>query len=202
VTNADDDVAGITVGAASGTSTSEARTSVTFTLALRSQPSADVSIPLSSSRADEATVSPSLVVFTAALRDIDRALRMPGRDHAGDPFPRGKVRRHIGPLPAAVDRRVQPPVVGSGIEQSSLLRRLAERHVGPRVQQDLCSMRIRQGEYAAQEFAKIARGQILLPDLNPLHAVLKGAPDEPEQGLRSAGGAAVRNVIAQHQRGS
>jgi hypothetical protein len=53
LTNDDDDTAGITVSAPSGTSTTEAGGSVTFTVKLNSEPLADVIISLSSSDATE-----------------------------------------------------------------------------------------------------------------------------------------------------
>jgi large repetitive protein len=83
-TNADDDAAGIAVGAPSGVSTTEAGAQVTFTLALTSQPTADVTIPLSSSDATEATVSPASVVFTAADWDVPRTVTVTGADDLVD----------------------------------------------------------------------------------------------------------------------
>jgi hypothetical protein len=80
VTNQDDDVAGITVGAPSGTSTSEAGTSVTLTMALTSQPTADVTIPLSSSNTTEGTVSPASVTFTAANWNEAQTVTVTGVD--------------------------------------------------------------------------------------------------------------------------
>src|SRR5262249_56993841 len=56
VTNADNDVAGIDVGAISG-GTTEAGGSATFTVVLKSQPTADVTIPVSSNNTAEGTVS-------------------------------------------------------------------------------------------------------------------------------------------------
>lgn len=63
VTNVDNETAGITVTPISGPTT-EAGGSATFTVALSTQPSADVSIALSSSNPSEGTVSPSLLTFT------------------------------------------------------------------------------------------------------------------------------------------
>jgi hypothetical protein len=66
LTNTDDDTAGITVSAPSGTSTTEAGGSVTFTVQLDSEPLADVTISLSSSDATEGSVSPATLTFTPA----------------------------------------------------------------------------------------------------------------------------------------
>jgi hypothetical protein len=80
VTNGDDDVAAIGVSAPSGTTTSEAATQVTFTVVLGSQPTADVTIPLSSSDGTEATVSPSSLVFTAATWNVPQSVTVTGVD--------------------------------------------------------------------------------------------------------------------------
>lgn len=66
LTNTDNDTAGITIGAISGVTTSESGTSVTFTIQLNSQPTANVTVPLSSSDTTEGTVSQSQVAFTAS----------------------------------------------------------------------------------------------------------------------------------------
>jgi len=73
VTNTDNDSAGVQVKLATGIDpvntnmlvTSEAGDSATFTVALTSQPTAPVSIPLSSSNTKEGTVSPATLTFTA-----------------------------------------------------------------------------------------------------------------------------------------
>lgn len=59
----DNDSAGITVGAISG-NTSEAGSGATFTVVLTSQPSANVSIGVSSNDTSEGTVSPATLTFT------------------------------------------------------------------------------------------------------------------------------------------
>ncbi|HEX2877742.1 MAG TPA: hypothetical protein VHP33_41115, partial [Polyangiaceae bacterium] len=64
VWNTDDDSAGITVMAASGLKTSEGGNSATFTVALNSQPTMDVSIDLTSSDTTEGTVNPAKLIFT------------------------------------------------------------------------------------------------------------------------------------------
>ena len=66
LTNQDNDTAGVTVSTPSGTSTSEAGTAVSFTIKLNSEPTANVTIPISSSDTTEGTVSPASLIFTAA----------------------------------------------------------------------------------------------------------------------------------------
>jgi hypothetical protein len=63
ITNMDNDTIGITVGSISG-ATSETGTTATFTVVLTSQPTANVSIPVSSSDTTEGTVSTSTLTFT------------------------------------------------------------------------------------------------------------------------------------------
>ncbi|MCH7498372.1 MAG: hypothetical protein IH971_11085, partial [Candidatus Marinimicrobia bacterium] len=70
VTNTNDDVAGITVDPIGGLQTSEAGGGDTFTVVLTSEPTANVSIALSSSDTTEGTVSPSLLVFNAGNWNI------------------------------------------------------------------------------------------------------------------------------------
>jgi large repetitive protein len=65
LSNIDDDSAGITVTPVKG-QTSEAGLTTTFTIKLNSQPTADVTIPLSSSNTSEGTLSVTQVVFTSA----------------------------------------------------------------------------------------------------------------------------------------
>jgi hypothetical protein len=79
-TNTDNDVAGITVDTPSGVSTSEAGTSVTFTVVLTSQPTADVTIPLSSSEPAEGVVSPASLAFTAANWNVPQTITVTGVD--------------------------------------------------------------------------------------------------------------------------
>jgi hypothetical protein len=64
VTNVDDDTAGITVDPTSGLATTEAGGTDTFTVVLDTEPTADVTISLTSSNTDEGTVSPTPVTFT------------------------------------------------------------------------------------------------------------------------------------------
>src|SRR5205085_2244898 len=66
VTNTDNDTAGITVTPTSGLTTTEAGGTATFTIVLNTQPTADVTIALSSNDMTEGTVSPASVTFTSA----------------------------------------------------------------------------------------------------------------------------------------
>src|SRR3989442_151726 len=66
VTNAENDTAGISVIPTSGLTTTEGGGADTFTVALTSQPTANVTIGLSSSDLTEGTVSPASVTFTPA----------------------------------------------------------------------------------------------------------------------------------------
>ncbi len=59
VTNDDNDTAGITVSPTSGLVTTESGGTATFTVVLTTQPSADVTLALSSSDTTEGTVSPT-----------------------------------------------------------------------------------------------------------------------------------------------
>ncbi|MBP9717773.1 hypothetical protein KBD59_00545 [Candidatus Gracilibacteria bacterium] len=64
VTVTDNDIAGITVTPTSGLNTTEGGVTDTFTVVLDTQPTADVSVGISSSNTDEGTVSPSSLTFT------------------------------------------------------------------------------------------------------------------------------------------
>ena len=85
VTNTDNDAAGITVTPTSGLTTTEAGGTATFTVVLTTQPTADVTIGLSTSDITEGTVSPrepdvhARELEHAADRDRHRRRRLPGR---------------------------------------------------------------------------------------------------------------------------
>jgi hypothetical protein len=83
VTNTDDDTAGITVSAISG-STTEAGNTATFTMVLDSQPSSNVTIGLSSSDTTEGTVLPGSLVFTNGNWDIAQLVTVSGVDDDAD----------------------------------------------------------------------------------------------------------------------
>ncbi|MHC1703540.1 MAG: Ig-like domain-containing protein [Tenuifilaceae bacterium] len=78
VTNTDNDVAGITVTPTSGLTTTEAGGTATFTVVLTSQPTADVTIGLSSSNIAEGTVSPASLVFTSINWNIPKTVTITG----------------------------------------------------------------------------------------------------------------------------
>src|SRR5262249_21947026 len=77
VTNRDDDRAGVSVSAASGP-TSEAGGTATFTVALTSQPTADVTIPVRSSDPSEETISVASVTFTPAKWNVAQTVTVTG----------------------------------------------------------------------------------------------------------------------------
>ena len=84
VTNTDNDASGITVTPISGLTTTEAGGTATFTVVLTTQPTADVTIGLSSSDTTEGTVSGEPHLHDRQLehradRDRDRRQRRPGR---------------------------------------------------------------------------------------------------------------------------
>jgi large repetitive protein len=81
--NIDDDTAGFTVSAISG-NTTEAGGTATFTVKLTSQPTADVTIGLSSSDTTEGTVSPASLTFTSANWNVEQAVTASGVDDAID----------------------------------------------------------------------------------------------------------------------
>merc|ERR1712000_762224 len=66
VTNTDNDTAGITVSPTGGLATSEAGGTGEFTVVLDTQPTANVTIGLSSSDTGEGTVAPTSLTFTGA----------------------------------------------------------------------------------------------------------------------------------------
>src|SRR5205085_1530170 len=82
VTNTDNDVATIIVSALSGANTTEAApgTPRTFTVVLGAQPSADVTIPISSSDTTEGTVSTALLTFTNANWNVPQTVTVTGVD--------------------------------------------------------------------------------------------------------------------------
>jgi hypothetical protein len=79
VINTDNDTAGITVSAMSG-NTTEVGGTATFTVVLNSQPTADVSIGLSSSDLTEGTVAPASLTFTAGNWNAAQTVTVTGAD--------------------------------------------------------------------------------------------------------------------------
>jgi hypothetical protein len=82
VTNLDDDHAGVTVTPTSGLVTTEAGGTATFTIALTSQPTFDVTIPVHSSNPAEGTVSPAGLTFTPDSWNIVQTVTVTGADDA------------------------------------------------------------------------------------------------------------------------
>src|SRR5260221_6316863 len=82
VTNTDDDVAGIVVSPTSGLVTTEGGGTATFTVALTSVPTSNVTIGLISSDLTEWTVAPASLTFTAADALIPKTVTVTGTDDA------------------------------------------------------------------------------------------------------------------------
>ncbi len=82
VSNNDNDVAGITVAPIAGLTTTEAGGTATFTVVLNTQPSANVTIGLSSNDPTEGTVSPSSLSFTSANWNTPQMVTVTGVDDA------------------------------------------------------------------------------------------------------------------------
>ncbi|HND53859.1 MAG TPA: hypothetical protein PLV92_15725, partial [Pirellulaceae bacterium] len=83
VTNTDNDTAGITVSAISG-NTTEAGGTATFTIVLDTQPTADVTIGLTSNDTTEGTVSPASVTFTSVNWNTPQTVTVKGVDDWAD----------------------------------------------------------------------------------------------------------------------
>ena len=81
VTNLDDDTAGVTVSSISG-DTDESGTTATFTVVLTSQPSDDVTIPISSGDPSEGTVDQASLTFTGANWNTPQSVTVTGVDDA------------------------------------------------------------------------------------------------------------------------
>jgi len=80
LTNADDDTAGMAVSTpAPSNRTSESGGQVTFTVVLRSQPLANVTVPLASSKPAEGTADKAQLVFTAADWNVSQTVTMTGQ---------------------------------------------------------------------------------------------------------------------------
>src|SRR5256885_7878072 len=83
VTNKDNDAAGITVVPGSGLTTTEGGGTATFTVVLTSQPTANVTIGLSSSDLTEGTVAPASVTFTPGNWNTAQTVTVTGVDEFG-----------------------------------------------------------------------------------------------------------------------
>jgi len=84
VTNADNDTAGITVNPTEGLTTSEEGGTAEFTVVLNTQPTADVTIAVSSSDPSEGTVSTELLTFTTENWDTAQTVTVTGVDDSVD----------------------------------------------------------------------------------------------------------------------
>ena len=84
MTNTDNDAAGITVTPTTGLTTTEAGGTATFTVVLTTQPTADVTIGLSSSDTTEGTVAPASLTFTTANWNVAQTVTVTGVDDAVD----------------------------------------------------------------------------------------------------------------------
>ncbi len=84
VSNTDNDTAGISVAPTSGLVTTEAGGTASFDVVLASQPTADVTVGLSSSDSSEGTVSPASLTFTAANWNTAQLVTVTGVDDAVD----------------------------------------------------------------------------------------------------------------------
>lgn len=82
VTNTDDESAGVTVTPVSGLTTSEGGSSATFSVVLHSEPSADVTVPITSSTTSEATVAPLSLTFTPTDWSAPQTVTITGVDDA------------------------------------------------------------------------------------------------------------------------
>ena len=84
VTNTDNDVTGFAVTPTSGLTTTEAGGTATYTVALTSQPSADVRIAVSSSNTAEGTVAPASLTFTSVNWNVPQTVTVTGVNDAVD----------------------------------------------------------------------------------------------------------------------
>ena len=84
VTNTDDDTAGITVNPTSGLVTTEAGGQATFTIVLGSEPTANVSVGVTSGDLTEGTVSPASVTFTNVNWNTPQTVTVTGVNDAID----------------------------------------------------------------------------------------------------------------------
>jgi len=80
VTNSDDDAVGITIAPTAGLETDELGATDSFTVVLDSEPTASVTINLSSSNEAEGTVSPESLTFTAGNWDLSQTVTITGVD--------------------------------------------------------------------------------------------------------------------------
>ena len=82
VINNDNDVPGVTVTPTTGLVTTEAGGTTTFTVVLASQPSANVTIALTSDKPGEGTAGPASLVFTSSNWNVPQTVTVTGVDDA------------------------------------------------------------------------------------------------------------------------
>src|SRR5262249_28925687 len=80
LSNSDNDTAGITVTPTSGLVTTESGGQASFTVVLKSEPTADVVIPIASSNPAERTASAASLTFTAASWSVPQTVTVTGVD--------------------------------------------------------------------------------------------------------------------------
>src|SRR4029078_1765633 len=80
VSNADNDASGVTVTPSGGLTTTESGGTATFTVVLTGQPTADVTVGLSSNDTTEGTVSPASLTFTNANWNTPQTVTVTGVD--------------------------------------------------------------------------------------------------------------------------
>jgi large repetitive protein len=80
LTNTDDETAGITVDPVAGLTTTEAGDDAEFTVVLNSEPTANVTITLSSSDPDEGTPDETTLIFTPGNWDAPQTITVTGED--------------------------------------------------------------------------------------------------------------------------
>ncbi|MFO0663748.1 MAG: hypothetical protein U0174_07345 [Polyangiaceae bacterium] len=78
--NMDNDTAGLMVGTPSGTKTTEKGGKITFTVRLRSKPTADVTVPVLSDKVAEGTADKATLTFTAADYKTEQTVTVTGVD--------------------------------------------------------------------------------------------------------------------------
>src|SRR3989442_5992170 len=88
VTNTDNDVAGISVNPTSGLTTTEAGGTATFTVGLNNQPTANVSIGVSSNDLTQGAVGPAPLSITSANRNVAPTVTAKGMD---EPIADGEI---------------------------------------------------------------------------------------------------------------
>jgi hypothetical protein len=101
VTNRDDDTAGMTVSPRNGLITSERGLQSSFTVVLTSEPTADVTVRVSSSDTSEGTVRPATLTFTFSNWNTPQTVTITGVDDSADD---GNVPYTIAVTPSSADQ--------------------------------------------------------------------------------------------------